>query len=153
MASVSFIPLSHSLPIKFYFLTTNNFQIICFLCFSIVCLSVSSYYCRYHSLSHSPPKCGVTPRRLYRGSFTLSVKWQYIAFQRQFEQVKSTRYVQFYIILRVQCGTLLTILSDISFFFSRLRSRSRERVGPMFHFYTSLKRQNTSGNSDICRGV
>ena len=83
MISVSFISLSHPPPIKFYFLTTKYFQIIYFICSSIVRQSVSSSYCRYHSLS--PPllnkifgsyflvfgKCEVTQHRLYRGSLTL----------------------------------------------------------------------------------
>ena len=54
MTSVSFIALSHPPPIKFYFLTTMYFQIINFICSSIVWQSVSSSCRRYHSLSHSP---------------------------------------------------------------------------------------------------
>ena len=85
MTSVSFIALSHPPPIKFYFLTTMYFQIINFICSSIVWQSVSSPCCRYHSLSHPPPlpaplnksfgsyflvfgRCGFTP---HCGSLTL----------------------------------------------------------------------------------
>ena len=56
MTSVSFISLPHPPPIKFYFLTTKYFQIIYFICSSIVWQSVSRSYCRYHSLWHSPPQ-------------------------------------------------------------------------------------------------
>ena len=56
MTNVSFISVSSPL-IKFYFLTTKYFQIIYFICSSIVWQSViSSSYCCYHSLLHSPPQ-------------------------------------------------------------------------------------------------
>ena len=83
MTSVSFSSLSHPTPTKFYFSTIKYLQILYFICSSIVWQSVSSSYCRYHSLSQSPPqqnfwqlflvfgKCGVTPHRLYSGSLTL----------------------------------------------------------------------------------
>ena len=56
MTRVNFISLSHSPPINFYFLTTKYFQIIYSVCSSIVWQSISSFYCRYHSLSLSPPE-------------------------------------------------------------------------------------------------
>ena len=55
MTNVSFISVSSPL-IKFYFLTTKYFQIIYFICSSIVWESVFSSYSHYHSLSQSPPQ-------------------------------------------------------------------------------------------------
>ena len=79
MASVSFISLSHPPPIKFYFLTTKYFQIIDFICSSIVWQSASSSCSRYHSLSHSPPQQNFRQPffsfRKVRGYLTSLLSW------------------------------------------------------------------------------
>ena len=97
MTSASFISVS-SPPIRFYFLTAKYFQIIYFICFSIVWQSPVS---RYHSLSHSPPqqifgsyflvfgKCGVTPHRLYCGSLTLTIE---SAFYMKLKYIRQTSF-------------------------------------------------------------
>ena len=85
MTSVSFISLSHSLPIKLYFSTTKYFQIIYLICSSIVSksyLAPTVVIIRYGTSRLNKifgsyflvfGKCGVTPHRLYSGSLTLSI--------------------------------------------------------------------------------
>ena len=75
MTSVSFISMSHTPPIKLYFLTTKYFQVIYqYLAPTVVIIRYRNSRLNKNFGSNFLVfrKCGVTPNRIYRGSLTLT---------------------------------------------------------------------------------